>query len=143
MGALECPRCGLFSPSGAEVCDCGYRFKTAAGETQPQSDVRRTPAPTKSNGKTLEFRCEWCGHTLTVAADRDSRLTDCTHCGRWTHTPEPPVSVKVKRELRALGALAILLGFLLVAGVLPSAIGIVLGLIVGVVAKLAGWAEGW
>jgi hypothetical protein len=23
---LECPRCGLINPDGAETCDCGYSF---------------------------------------------------------------------------------------------------------------------
>lgn len=30
MTAQTCPRCGLLNPATAEVCDCGYDFRTGA-----------------------------------------------------------------------------------------------------------------
>lgn len=39
---MECPRCRLLNPDSAEVCDCGYNFKTG----NVQKSYSKATAPT-------------------------------------------------------------------------------------------------
>src|SRR5262245_51870867 len=42
MAFLTCPRCGLFSPAGAERCDCGFEFaqsNSVPRRSKPLSDL--------------------------------------------------------------------------------------------------------
>jgi len=48
MAGLQCPKCGLFSPASAAICDCGHEFVAAAAKARREL-VTRQAGPLTAN----------------------------------------------------------------------------------------------
>jgi hypothetical protein len=123
---MDCPKCGLINPDTAELCDCGYGFKTGTVET-----LNHHRAGSRGPGEQLRYFLQG-ERSRRPSVSRDFAYL----CFAWiaiAYCATALVSI-LPLSADAHEALGMIIGFYVMGSAIVAAI-------VGIILSLVNWRE--